>query len=342
MNNWLSTIGSAILGTNSAKNNPQPPSPQPNQADSRARTLQNLLTLGGTFLSAKGQADREDRNNAQNNAQVKAQLNQRNAQFSAELAARLENDRRQQNLAQAVAAMNATKLGENENFATRNRILSQVVPNLRNSNIMPSDPAVAAAMPKLAGPLPANGLPPAVLAAISEKATAHALANRNRQLLNIDPNAPVVDLDAMGFDASATGSIDLAAVRQALIDSRAADEAGVDDVIRRAILQDYQGIQKLPEVDTGNAKKEGFWKTLAKIGSVVAPIVAAPFTGGASLAAIGAGSGASLAALNGSRVKDILLGAAVGSAAGLGAKKQAGAAGAKAKSIGVVPPIGGY
>jgi hypothetical protein len=60
---------------------------------------------------------------------VKAQLNQRNAQFSAELAARLENDGKQRNLQRAVAAMNATKLGENENYATRNRILSTIIPN---------------------------------------------------------------------------------------------------------------------------------------------------------------------------------------------------------------------
>ncbi len=58
----------------------------------------------------------------------------------------------------------------------------------------------------------------------------------------------------------------------------------------------------------------GFWSTLGKIGSIAAPIVAAPFTGGASLALIGAGSGAALGALNGGGIKGSLLGAGLGGA----------------------------
>lgn len=71
----------------------------------------------------------------------------------------------------------------------------------------------------------------------------------------------------------------------------------------------------------------GFWKTLGKIGAIAAPIVAAPFTGGASLAAIGALSGAAGGALNGGGWKGTLLGAGIGGAtAGIG-----GGAGSAAK-----------
>jgi hypothetical protein len=59
-----------------------------------------------------------------------------------------------------------------------------------------------------------------------------------------------------------------------------------------------------------------FWKNLAKVGLIAAPYVAAPFTGGASLALIGAGAGAAGAALGGGGVKGALLGGAVGAIPG--------------------------
>ena len=71
----------------------------------------------------------------------------------------------------------------------------------------------------------------------------------------------------------------------------------------------------------------GFWKTLGKIGAMAAPIVAAPFTGGTSLAAIGALSGLAGAKLSGQGLKGSLLSAGLGAIPGLaGAGKVAGAA----------------
>lgn len=61
-----------------------------------------------------------------------------------------------------------------------------------------------------------------------------------------------------------------------------------------------------------------FWKTLGKIATFAAPIIAAPFTGGTSLALLGAGAGAANAALSGKGVGGILTGAALGSIPGLG------------------------
>lgn len=66
----------------------------------------------------------------------------------------------------------------------------------------------------------------------------------------------------------------------------------------------------------------GFWKKLAKIGSFAAPIVAAPFTGGASLALIGAGAGAVPGLLD-KNLKSAVLGAGLGAIPGLGKMKAA-------------------
>ena len=62
----------------------------------------------------------------------------------------------------------------------------------------------------------------------------------------------------------------------------------------------------------------GFWKKLGKIAAFAAPIVAAPFTGGTSLALLGAGSGAAGAALSGKGLKGMLAGAGLGAIPGLG------------------------
>jgi hypothetical protein len=71
------------------------------------------------------------------------------------------------------------------------------------------------------------------------------------------------------------------------------------------------------------------WKKIGKVASIAAPIAAAPFTGGASLALIGAGAGAGGAALEGKGLKGILGGAALGGIPGGG-----GAAGAAKAGVG--------
>lgn len=57
-----------------------------------------------------------------------------------------------------------------------------------------------------------------------------------------------------------------------------------------------------------------FWGNAARIGLAAAPFVAAPFTGGASLALIGAGAGAGSALLGGGGAKDALLAGGMGAA----------------------------
>ena len=78
----------------------------------------------------------------------------------------------------------------------------------------------------------------------------------------------------------------------------------------------------------------GFWKTLGKIGSIAAPIVAAPFTGGVSLALIGAGAGAANRALSGASLRDMLMGAGLGAVPGVVKAVPGGVMGAASGSTG--------
>lgn len=65
-------------------------------------------------------------------------------------------------------------------------------------------------------------------------------------------------------------------------------------------------------------KDQSKWKRAANAALTIAPIAAAPFTGGTSLALIGAGAGAAKSALNGGGVKGALAGGAMGALAGVG------------------------
>jgi hypothetical protein len=74
----------------------------------------------------------------------------------------------------------------------------------------------------------------------------------------------------------------------------------------------------------------GFWSKLGKFASIAAPIVAAPFTGGATLALIGAGAGAAGGALSGGGLKGALLGGALGAIPGVGTAGKGAQAGLQA------------
>jgi hypothetical protein len=257
-----------------------------------SKGFQNVEGLAGTFLKSQGENNRADKTQAANNEQTRAQLNQNHQQFAANLAQQLATSQRSQNLQQAVAAMNASKLGENENYATRNRILSAVIPKLGQNRMMPGDAAVQSAMgPQHASPF-AN-LPPEVLSAISEKATGNAIANRSKQLMNIDPRSAAPNLQAMGFSPE-NSEFGLDDYRQNLL---SADQKSNDDLqstIQKALAQDYEGIMNLPG-DSAQAaqKKQGILGKIGGVLKVAAPIAASFIPGVGPLAAMalaGAGS----------------------------------------------------
>lgn len=96
--------------------------------------------------------------------------------------------------------------------------------------------------------------------------------------------------------------------------------------------------------DGGHMEKDkSKWKMAANLALTAAPIVAAPFTGGASMAALlGAGTGAAKSALNGGGWKGALKGGVMGAATGYGASKLGGILNGKLGGTGVgTPPIVG-
>ncbi len=95
-------------------------------------------------------------------------------------------------------------------------------------------------------------------------------------------------------------------------------------------LRGVYGLKSNQYVDaSGNIQTRNMGKTLAKIGLTAAPILAAPFTGGATLAAIGAGAGAASGALDGGW-RGALYGGAMGAIPGsYGATNTAATLGAR-------------
>jgi hypothetical protein len=112
-----------------------------------------------------------------------------------------------------------------------------------------------------------------------------------------------------GIDASNAARQSTA---QAAGQARTNDQANTQSAVMSALGGGANGAAG----QTQQKKGGGFWKTLGNIGLMAAPFVAAPFTGGSSLAmlGIGAGTGAARGLLNGGGAKGALTGAATGAA----------------------------
>lgn len=279
-----------------------------------SRTGQAAMTLGGGLLT--GMAASGD------NAAARAQNAQ---QFAANARMDLAESDRSDARSRAVSAAQLSPLGENEEFASRQALARALLPTLRNAKMTPGDPAVAAAMGTSTGGfrLPEGGLPPEAMAHFSEQATANAIARRAGMVANVDPNAPGVDFAGMGFGndvaTAAQGSAD--AYQNERLTAQQQERTRTQELLEAALNKDYTA-QAAQKKNSG-----GFWRTLGKVASFAAPIVAAPFTGGTSLALIGAGAGAANAALSGKGLGGIALGAGMGA---LGTKGLAGKPGALA------------
>lgn len=271
----------------------------------------NTAGIVGAGIGAYAQGKQSDAQRAQGAAQFEAQMLQQQGQEAGRLG-----------LVRASAASDASPLGANEGFMLRQALLRETLPGLRNFSATPGDPAVAAAMPKMSGGfrIPEGGFSSAVLASLSPRATANAIGQRQNHIANLDPNGPGLNFEAMGFDPeTATGAQQGTNAyqdsrRQSLLDQ----ESATKEQLAAALQRNYGAAQQ----KSGGG---GFWKKLGKVAAFAAPIVAAPFTGGASLALIGAGAGAASGALNGGGWKGALTGAATGAATsgGLGALKGA-------------------
>jgi len=159
--------------------------------------------------------------------------------------------------------------------------------------------------------------------AISPEATARSIAERRKALAGVDPT---FQFGSMGDYGIPNLEKEVATYAQGV----AADRLSRENQLQNLLIQqanaatafpktvaDAQGLggtQELPpnqSVKDQKPKKSSWWKKVLNVAATAAPIVAAPFTGGTSLALIGAGAGAVKGALSGG-AKGALTGAAIG------------------------------
>lgn len=126
--------------------------------------------------------------------------------FAANMANNRLNADRNFQFNQATAANAADPLGAVQGFAQKQALAKLLLGGARNSAITPGDPAVAAAMGQQHGgmQLPAGGIDPAMLDRLfGDAATQSSIAQHEKQVGQINPNAPSFDLSSIyGSNAS--------------------------------------------------------------------------------------------------------------------------------------------
>lgn len=276
---------------------------------------QTIVSGVGGALSAYGQGKQADADRAATAAQFKANMAQR----------QLESSQADQRF-RSGAALDASPLGAEQHFAQKQALAKALLGGARNIKYTPGDSAVAGAMGTMTGGmrLPEGGLDPAMIERMFGDATTQAsIAQRSKAIGQVNPHAPVLDTAPM-FGTSADGSenaflTDMKSGNQQSLNQQMNESAEHRALVQQAMAEDAQ---------TGKPGGSSIWKKIAKIGLALAPVVAAPFTGGASLLAIGAGAGAASGALSGG-VKGALLGGAMGAIPGGSAAKAGSSAAAQ-------------
>jgi len=236
------------------------------------------------------------------NKQAEADRAMTEQQFAANMAQRqLENDQ-QNRMAQTTNAAAANPLGTEQNFAQKQAILKAILGNTQNFSITPGDPRVAAAMGSMSGGarLPQGGFDPAMLDRLfGDAATQSSIAQHSKQIGQINPTAPVADLNTL-FGTAENGTenpfqTSIQASNNQALDQQMAMSAKQRELIQRAIDEDIAGSkQKKSKSKKGKAVGAGASAlsgaaTGASIGSIVPGIG----TG------IGAGLGAAIGGLKG-------------------------------------------
>lgn len=315
------------------------------------------LIIGAVGAAMKSRQDSKDREAqlalSRESLEQSGNLNRANL-----LNRQLENQQANR-FTRAQGVLQNTRLGENEDFATRNRIMRALLPAAFNAApVVPADPRIAALMPK--GGMNLRGLlTPEMLQALSEEATASAISQRSRNLANLDPTANMPDLGAMGLDPTGERGISLEDYRQLRVNEESAADSHMQEMIMRALDEDIEGNSRLVAEDgttvgpdgkppkgyefdkkTGQLKKKGssIWKKIGKGALIGGAALATAFTGGAAspalAAAIGAGSGAALGAMDGGGWKGAAMGALTGGVTGGLASGAGGAAGSAVANAG--------
>ncbi len=241
------------------------------------------------------------------------------------------------------ALLNASPLGAEQQLAyqmARARGLSGVAENFQP--VMPTSADIAGLIRPTTNVLGAFTTPD-FRQAISPEATARSIAERRKALAGVDPT---FQFGSMGDYGLPNLEKEVATYAQGV----AADRLGRENLLQDLLLQQTkaaaafpqtvaqaQGMQGVPPSQTTQAqkpKKNAWWKKVLNVAATAAPIVAAPFTGGTSLALIGAGAGALKGALSGG-AKGALTGAAMGAATSAIGGGAAGAAAKRGISEGV-------
>lgn len=217
--------------------NQQPVRPVANTGagPSQMDLLNNIFsTVGsglGAGLTAYGQGQ-------QNQKQMQNQAQQLKA-GTAE--GQLQSDRNYQ-LNQAEGANQADPIGTEQKYAQKQALLKTILGNARNFSVTPGDPAVAAAAGKMSGglQLPQGGLDPSMLESLfGDNATQASIAQHEKNVGQINPNAPMFDLSTI-YGNSGDGSqnafqTDIQSSNKAVGDKQAADTARQRQIVQEAI-----------------------------------------------------------------------------------------------------------
>lgn len=241
------------------------------------------LALGATgmFMNASTQKD-----------QFNQQLAQQQQQFGANL-----------KQTQATTGLNATQLNP---YAQQEDLYKMAIKKALGT--------YGPAQVQLGSTTPLNPAKDAIAGAsqqfLSDPALANAAGNFEAARSHADPTGTPLDLSKTGLGAAGSAS------------QPAPSSSGDPNYDPQSTITPEQaaGIART-NANTEASNGPGFMTTLGKILTTAAPIVAAPFTGGASLALIGAGSGIANSALNGGGLGADLLGGALGAIPGVGFAK---------------------
>jgi hypothetical protein len=247
-----------------------------------------------------------------------------------------------QNLARQSArqsTLNASPLGAEQSLAmqmARARGLSTQAEGFQPTRSQ--DPAIASrmgALPNMLGAFTTSDY----RNTISPEATARSIAERRKAIGGVDPDFQFGNMGDYGLP-------NLGGEVSSYQNKIGADRLGRENQLMQLLTNQMEEASKPLYQDPGAAssfgptaptapaeetKKKGspWWKKVLKVAAAAAPIVAAPFTGGTSLAMIGAGAGALSGALDGGKKGALTGGLMGGATAGLGG----GAAGNAAKRV---------
>ena len=216
------------------------------------------------------------------------------------------------------ALLNASPLGEEQEYVGKQALRRGLMGVMGNFQpLAPASADIAGLIRPTSNVLGAFTTPDMQQAA-SVGTTARSLAERRKAKAGVDPTFQFGSMADYGVPNLEK---EVATYAQGVAADRLSRENQLLNLLTTQMeaanaLSQPQSMQGVPPTQSSAAaqpKKSSWWKKVLNVAATAAPIVAAPFTGGTSLALIGAGSGALKGALSGG-AKGALTGAAMGAA----------------------------